>query len=82
MTEPIPLTEFCQRCQRVTPSTMTRHQNGTEFNCQTCGYQVDYLIDDDEPDFGRCDLCNHPLAENEFEICDECWSDDPEDSDE
>lgn len=70
----IDLQEFCARCQRVTPSIATSLPNGTEFTCATCGCQVDYLINE-EPDYGRCELCSHPLDEDEHYVCDDCWMD-------
>lgn len=73
-------TEFCFRCQKVTPSRSVQHASGKEFLCAVCGWQVDFLHDDlpDEPDdyyepVGSCENCSVNLYEDDDpEYCDQC----------
>lgn len=80
--------EFCNRCQKVTPSRVVYHDCGTEFLCAVCGWQVDFLHNDDGPPedcedngepVGSCDECDTNLYGDEVfyvpgygKLCSQC----------
>ena len=46
------VSEFCHACRKMQISIERRYPSGTEFVCQVCGHQIDFLHDeeDEEPE--------------------------------
>lgn len=42
--------ELCMRCGEETPCRVVHHPSGTEWVCDVCGSQVDFMINDELDD--------------------------------
>lgn len=47
--------ELCYRCNEETPCTVVHHPSGTEWLCAVCGWQVDFMHDEEAYDYDPYD---------------------------
>ena len=72
------LHEFCWKCDKMRPVRSVKHASGTEFVCKSCGWQTDFLHNEDvEDDYmepvGSCEGCGTNLYSGDHkEFCDQC----------
>ena len=79
--------EYCFRCKQDQPTRSISHPSGTEWVCAICGWQVDFMHNEDEPDredwegnepVGSCSWCDTNIYRDEDDgsgLCYQCqWA--------